>query len=208
MFLPEYLVGVIGLKGSSDLRYIVRSNEDIKYVVQLAHRINLLALNAILLSRRAGSGAAGFAVIATELRSFSMALMSAMRILMTRSQLSVHVVSRVRRAERIDALMIRAHENICANGRTPPTRSQMHQIQAHNAAMNAACTELDRLLNEADETTRFGSVIARGLKIEAVYGGDMSTLLRQVAVDFSQYIDAIPATLRQIQRHLHMLQQG
>jgi len=193
------------VNGSNNLQRIVRNNEDIKNVVRLAHRINLLALNAMLLSRRAGEGAAGFGVIATELRIFVRSLMEVMQTLLQRSQGSVDAVSRARRVQRIEVLMSRAHDNIRRIGGTPHGRDQFSRAQEQRAALVAAFAELDHLLDDADEATRFGCVIARGLKIEAVYGGELCDLLTQVALDFSEHIDAIPAMLHQIKQHVHVL---
>ena len=45
-----------------DLLRIVRINEEIKRVVSVAFKINIMALNAIFLAKRAGTAARGFGV--------------------------------------------------------------------------------------------------------------------------------------------------
>jgi hypothetical protein len=45
---------------SGELARIVRVNEEIKAIVSTAFRINLMALNAIFLAKRAGNAALGF----------------------------------------------------------------------------------------------------------------------------------------------------
>ena len=47
---------------SGELARIVRVNEEIKAIVATAFRINLMALNAIFLAKRAGNAALGFGV--------------------------------------------------------------------------------------------------------------------------------------------------
>ena len=53
-----------------DLLRIVRINEEIKRVVSVAFKINIMALNAIFPAKRAGNAALGFGVPSNELRVF------------------------------------------------------------------------------------------------------------------------------------------
>ncbi len=57
---------------------------------------------------------------------------------------------------------------------------------------------LSKLINDADDSSRFGSVISRSLKIEATYGGQFSILLSQIADEFSDYIDAIHPLINEL----------
>ena len=68
---------------SSELAGFVRLNEGIKGVVLIAFQINIMALNAILLSHRAGEVALGFGVISKELRTLSVVLTGLMHALST-----------------------------------------------------------------------------------------------------------------------------
>ena len=61
-----------------DLLRIVRINEEIKSVVAVAFKINIMALNAIFLAKRAGTAARGFGVLSNELRVFSQDLRDCM----------------------------------------------------------------------------------------------------------------------------------
>ena len=61
-----------------DLLRIVRINEEIKSVVNVAFKINIMALNAIFLAKRAGTAARGFGVLSNELRVFSQDLRDCM----------------------------------------------------------------------------------------------------------------------------------
>ena len=64
-----------------ELRRIVRINEEIKIVVSVAFKINIMALNAIFLAKRAGTAALGFGVLSNELRVFSKDLRTCMQSL-------------------------------------------------------------------------------------------------------------------------------
>ena len=60
-----------GPQAGVDLLRIVRINEQIKRVVGVSFKINIMALNAIFLAKRAGTAALGFGVLSNELRIFS-----------------------------------------------------------------------------------------------------------------------------------------
>ncbi|MDP1636269.1 MAG: hypothetical protein Q8L69_16505, partial [Gallionellaceae bacterium] len=64
-----------------ELRRIVRINEEIKSVVSTAFKINLMAMNAIFLAKRAGQSALGFGVLSNELRRFAADLQQQMTAL-------------------------------------------------------------------------------------------------------------------------------
>ena len=55
---------------SSDLSKSVAINQGLKQVVDISRQINLVAMNAILVAKRAGAQSAGFKVVAMELRIF------------------------------------------------------------------------------------------------------------------------------------------
>jgi len=64
-----------------DLQRMVRINEEIKSVVAVAFKINLMAMNAIFLAKRAGQTALGFGVLSNELRQFATNLQKQMDVL-------------------------------------------------------------------------------------------------------------------------------
>lgn len=190
------------MTATNDLALIVEVNEDIKSVVTLARRINLLALNAILVSRRAGSVALGFGVIADELRGFSKNLTGTMQTLMSLSYQSVQTVSLYQRHVRMNKLIVLAQAQLMTSTlalKLHPNDDRIHTLR--NELLNTY-RGLQKLISDADDASRFGSVIARSLKIEATYGNEFNSLLMQIALEFSQYIDAIPAILHRLNRNL------
>ena len=74
----SYDTGVSSSGAALDLLRIVRINEEIKRVVSVAFKINIMALNAIFLAKRAGNAALGFGVLSNELRVFSKDLRESM----------------------------------------------------------------------------------------------------------------------------------
>lgn len=187
---------------SNNLKRIVRINENIKTVVTQAHKINLLALNAILLSRRAGRAALGFGVISNELRVFSKELTETMRLLMQLSFASVGVVSSSQRYQRLNRLMNLA----CAQSQRQDMEQHLSisndKLASMNQQLGLCFQQLNNNLEQADNASRFGSVIARSLKIEATYGASFTNMLMQIADDFSKYIDQVQILLTQVQGYL------
>jgi hypothetical protein len=180
------------MNDTNDLMLIVRVNEDIKSVVKLAQSINLLALNAILLSRKAGNVALGFGVISDELRMFSKTLTKNMETLMQLSYSSIQTISLHSRHRRMNSLIACAAEQITEPAYKHCLNSSLAQSTQLSSNTLKAYEGLQNLLRDAEDTSRFGSVISRSLKIEATYGGDFSHMLTQIAADFGQFIDSIP----------------
>jgi len=61
---------LVPCSAGQDLVRIVQINEEIKSIVAVAFKINIMALNAIFLAKRAGTTALGFGVLSNELRVF------------------------------------------------------------------------------------------------------------------------------------------
>lgn len=192
------------MNSRNDLAMIVWINEDIKSVVKLARSINLLALNAIILSRKAGNVALGFCVISDELRLFSKTLTQTMQTLMQLSYTSVQTVSLYQRHLRMNKLMNLASQQIAD---TACKVKLQHNAERAILLRNNTIKTYESLQNhlmEAEEASRFGSVISRSLKIEATYGGDFSRMLMQISLDFTLFIDAIPEIIGRLDKNIHV----
>lgn len=189
------------MQSQRNLLGIVRINETIKQVVSLAFSINLLALNALVLSRQAGDAALGFAVISAELRSFSRELAAAMGDLSQTSFELVNRVSLAARQGRKHHLLARAltayqgplNERLAASAA---------DLGAEEKNLAARFEDLHEHFERAGISVRLGTIIARSLKIEATYGGHHEAMLAQVACEFDRYIDTIPRLLAELKHFL------
>ena len=182
---------------AGELACIVRVNEEIKAVVATACRINLMALNAIFLAKRAGNAALGFGVLSNELRRFAQDLtrhMSSLRDMTSGSVGSVTGVVQQHRTSRILAEAIR----LSGDG-VPGVREARRRGAARLAQQHASLRSLDIRLRTAVEDTQqlveLGGVLARSAKIEAAYGGGFSPALMQVSTDFAEVIAQIKRSL-------------
>ena len=167
---------------SGELAGIVLVNEEIKAIVATAFRINLMALNAIFLAKRAGNAALGFGVLSNELRRFAQDLtrrMSSLRDMTSGSvgsvtgRLSGEGVPGVREARKRGAL----------------------RLAEQQASLRALDMRLRAAVEETQQLVELGGVLARSAKIEAAYGGGFSPALMQVSTDFAEVIAQIKRSL-------------
>ncbi|KAB2967447.1 chemotaxis protein [Zoogloea sp.] len=184
-------------RGSSELARIVRVNEEIKAIVATAFRINLMALNAIFLAKRAGNAALGFGVLSNELRRFAQDLTRNMSSLRDMTSGSVGSVTGVVQYQRNSAILAEAIR-LSGEG-VPGAREARRRGAARLSAQQGKLRALDIRLRSAVEETQqlveLGGVLARSAKIEAAYGGTFSPALMQVSTDFAEVIAQIKRSL-------------
>ena len=172
-------------------------NEDIKRIIAIAFRINLMALNAILLARRAGAVARGFGVLSNELREFIRALEGSMLELRVTTARTVTAVSDDACQRRTHGMIDRTDQQLRLRGieRSAQVQSvidrqergaeeRRQDIALLHKALMASLVEVERLVE-------FGAVLARTAKIEGAYGGEFAASLSLVALQFGQTIEDI-----------------
>jgi hypothetical protein len=182
-----------------ELRRIVHINEEIKKVVKTAFRINLMAMNAIFLAKRAGQSALGFGVLSNELRRFAADLEQQMAALGHATSESVATVTAMVKESRLLGMLERARAQCDGVGRNAlDAVMRRHRDTAMSARRDqvAAVNRTLRLMIEGTaRLVEMGGVLARSAKIEAAYGGSFSPALKQVSSDFEATIGEIRASL-------------
>ncbi|WP_348819402.1 chemotaxis protein [Fontimonas sp. SYSU GA230001] len=183
---------------SQELHRIVRINEQIKSVVRPAFRISVMALNAIMLARRAGDAARGFGVLSDELRRFAGELSQQMNGLRGLTASSVATVTALVKEARYLAIS----ERITV---VPPAVQEKldevrtrQRVAVHQRILTLRQTQASvrRLLtDEILPLMQLGTVLARSAHIEAAYGGRFAAELGQVSAEFSRTIDEIETAL-------------
>lgn len=184
----------------SDLHLVVRANEEIKKVIRVSSGVNLVALNAMLIAKRSGEKSRGFAVVSAELRVFSRKLAGAMAELgalifdLTRDAAALrkqhHELRHLRnvkvKQELIKPVLARMDERMVNTG---------EKIERDWCKLRL---ELGRVLQLCET----GGSLSRSAKIEAVYGGDMSTTLKQVANQIEGTVNEIFSILKLLRTQL------
>lgn len=186
-----------GTSVSGELRRIVAANEQIKAIISMAFQIRLTALNAMLLSRRAGALARGFGVLSRELRNFAAELSGLMGDLHDLTGRSVSTVTSLVKEARLNGILERVP------GVTGPAVSELDNVRAQHAHIVSQQTrtlidvqrQLAAHLDLLRPVVLFGTVLVRSARIEGAYGGDFARQLSQVAASFGQAVSAISDTL-------------
>lgn len=188
-----------------ELRRIIRINEEIKSVVATAFKINLMAMNAIFLAKRAGQTALGFSVLSNELRRFALDLQKQMTVLREMTYGSVATVTALVKQARIVRVLERARDEATGSGHQlieQFLRSRHAEALArHEDQISTLNRRLNQMIADTSQLVELGSVLARSAKIEAAYGGGFSASLTQVSVDFEHTIGEIQRSLEQLTKY-------
>jgi methyl-accepting chemotaxis protein len=187
----------------SELVRIVCVNEEIKAIVATAFRINLMALNAIFLAKRAGRAALGFGVLSNELRRFAQDLTRAMGGLREMTAGSVGTVTGLMQQQRLNGIVAAAAEACQGRpvaGLAEATRRGTMRLQERRGRLRELDKRLREALADAGQLVELGGVLARSARIEAAYGGRYSAALMQVSSDFAGIINQIRQSLENLSR--------
>lgn len=183
------------------MQLVVRVNSGIRQVIAISRRVNLVAVNAMLAARQAGSQARGFGVVSAELRAFSSQLSQQMQDLDGLIYELVHGVAEAAHISRRQRYM--ADTRQCEDA-APHLAAAAAHIEQTLGAIDAASSErwigLRTRLERALRLCGTGIALSRAAKIEAVYGGVLAGGLRQVAEEIEMAILDILGTLKQL-RH-------
>ena len=187
------------------LRRIVRINEEIKKVVAAAFTINLMAMNAIFLAKRAGTSALGFGVLSNELRRFAIDLQQQMTMLSEITYSSVNTVTALLKQSRLNQVMESTLDASSGHGQGLIKNILYTRLGAALAERqeqsNGVNRRLSQMITDTVQLVELGSVLARSAKIEAAYGGGLSVSLTQVSTDFEHSISEIQRSLEKLSKH-------
>lgn len=184
-----------------DLLRIVHINEEIKRVVAVAFKINIMALNAIFLAKRAGNAALGFGVLSNELRVFSKDLREGMMVLTRLIHESVSEVSVVLQESRQDQIFRRTAAVLADAAQLQTVLDRRDARHADRAGRIATLRrELRTAVDDAARLVELGGVLAKSAKIEAAYGAGFAGALGQVSAEFDGVVEEIRSSLDKL-RH-------
>jgi len=184
----------------ADLLRIVRINEEVKKVVGVAFKINIMALNAIFLAKRAGTAALGFGVLSNELRVFSQDLRACMSGLTALIHGGVNDVSVVLQDIRHSRLLRQAAALAPASAAGRVLRQRELVNEAHARKLAALRRQLKLALEDAFQIVELGGVLAKSAKIEAAYGQGFAGSLSQVSAEFDGVVEEIRGSLEALRR--------
>ena len=192
-------------EAGQELRRIVRVNEEIKRVVATAFKINLMAMNAIFLAKRAGQSALGFGVLSNELRRFAMDLQQQMGMLREMTYGSVATITSLVTQARLNRMLERTLRESSGEGKALVQSylrdKHANSLLARQEQIAGLQRRLGQMIADTARLVELGSVLARSAKIEAAYGGGFSSSLMQVSSDFEHTISEIQRSLEALTKH-------
>lgn len=182
------------------LRRTARINEEIKQVVRISTGINLTAVNAMLVAKRAGERSRGYGVVSGELRNFSSKLedsMAATTALVCGMVRDVAFLLNQSRSQRQIDRAVGASERAAAHLGDAIARKARIASESRMKLQGLGHT-LARQVHGSMRLCRTGSTLARSARIEAVYGGDMATTLGQVSREVEDRMVELLETLKSL----------
>lgn len=185
-----------------ELQRAVSINEEIKDVVGLAARLNLLAFNARLVARRSGDAARGFGQVSEELRTFGRGLAARMETLQAATFASVDTTSALLKQTKIAHILHgAAAEPQAGRALQAALARTASAVHARTAALARAQRALGLELDDVQRLAELGCSLACIAKIEAVYGGTYNQDLTQVADAFARCADHMMAALTRLRQY-------
>lgn len=197
-------MGVENRQAAIDLQRIVAINEEIKAVVATAFRVNVMALNAIIISKKAGVTCRGFGVVSNEQRAYSRQLQECMQELRSTTYRAVDTLSMVLKQHKFTQIFQRTR-----SGSTKAALQLDRVLAEREVRLQAFADDLRQCrkalsfqVDEANRLGELGSILARAAKIEAAYGSEFRDALRQTAADFELEVTAINRSLSTVVKEL------
>lgn len=189
---------------ADDLRRVVTVNEEIKKVIRISSEVNLVALNAMLVAKRSGEGSRGFAVVSSELRMFSRKLEEAMTGLgaMVFGLVGDAAAMQKQIRERRHWLNTMEGGDAARDLAQPMLRHKEESMRLTEQTIRRDWRRLQLQLGRALQLCETGGSLSRSAKIKAVYGGEMSATLKQVANQIEETVNQIFVTLKLLRGQL------
>ncbi|WMW80734.1 methyl-accepting chemotaxis protein [Undibacterium cyanobacteriorum] len=185
---------------SSDLALSVSINHGLKQVIDISHQINLVAMNAILVAKRAGQQSSGFKVVAMELRVFSQKMEEMMSRL---GEMIFHLVKRIadlRKLQRnLNLLGTTINKSDAAAGQLEHSfQAKREQVEKLNELVNQEWQKLEGEVKRSLNLCSSGAMLSHNARIEAAYGGTMLADMQQVAGRIEEIMNLTISYLKQL----------
>lgn len=185
---------------SSDLALSVSINHGLKQVIDISHQINLVAMNAILVAKRAGQQSSGFKVVAMELRVFSQKMEEMMSRL---GEMIFHLVKRIadlRKLQRnLSLLGSSMKKSAAAAGQLEHSfQTKREQVEQLNQLVNQEWQKLEGEVKRSLNLCSSGAMLSHNARIEAAYGGTMLADMQQVAGRIEEIMNLTISYLKQL----------
>lgn len=172
--------------------------EDIKLIIEIPFKTNLIAVNAMLITRRAGIKSRGFSVIAHELRLLSAKLRELMNEVSKIIAVIIYDVTILCKAQRMMGYLQQASvgdQHDIIDSAILRKQADMNKL---NQGIEQGLSSLLQTLENAYEFCKTSEALSRNAKIEAAYGQELSGELKLVAERIESTIDEITSSMQNL----------
>lgn len=172
--------------------------EDIKLIIEIPFKTNLIAINAMLITRRAGIKSRGFSIIARELRLLSGRLRELMDEVSRIITLMIYDVVILCKTQRMMNFLQKAQTGDRYAILDPAISRKQAEMNKLSQGIEEDLSRLLKTLENAYQLCKTSEALSRNAKIEAAYGQELSGELKLVA-------ERIETTMTEITSSLHAL---
>lgn len=182
--------------GADDFRRVIALNEASKALVARSFQVSLIALGAIVQSRRAGNQLRGFDEVSSQMRQWSRDLHAELEKLGVLSQAYLERTSlRVKQARLLGLLEAAARQSGSPSAARALERRQADQDRL-DVTLRAAGRAVANLLGDIGQLGLMAVVLSRAAMIEAASGDEEQRLqLGQISREFYDNSQAVQEVL-------------
>ncbi len=186
------------------LENAVTINEVLKKVIDTACQIDLVALNAVLVAKRAGAASAGFHVVALELRSFGHKIEQEMAVLERLIHLNVqHIAALIKLKKNLRLLQSAMDKNQQSSLMLQGVYAGKDRgYQSELAVSLATWNKLGAEIRHALSLCRRGAVLSNNGRIEATYGKSMLEDMQHIVSRIDEIMDEAVNGLKSLNQTL------
>lgn len=183
---------------------MVLVHEKIKEVVRISRTLDMMAINAMLVAKRAGTRSKGFGVVSAELRVFSRKLNDEMACINNEIAALVRHTAELQKLDRMNLHLEAAMALDIHNSDLLATvlKQKTAIRQAATGKIDEDALKFQSLLGRAVKLCDVSYSLTRSAKVEAVYGGEMSGILKQLAERIEDVISPLPPLLKSLRSGL------
>ena len=183
--------------------HAVALNEAAKHLLELAYRVNLLAIDAMLQSKRGGALLPGFDEVSAQMRRWTHDLRQQLEGLNGQCRDMVTGTSRLFRQARLFRLLSQAVERSKDASLSAVWMRERDELASLRAANDRDWLRLLRSLEDLDQLGTMAVVLSRSAMIEAAAGDETQrALLGQVSAEFQEHSRSAAQTIRSVLRAL------
>lgn len=185
------------LDPSLDFDRVVALNEAAKALLERSLKVNLLALNAMVQSKRSGGACRGFDEVSAQMRSWSQQLHGQLRSLGHLSQTTVRDLSLYEKQRRLSRLLERAVASVTAVSAAAALERSRAELDSNLLGLESGRRRLSLLIDDLVQLGMMASVLSRSAMIEAQSGPvEIRQQLSEVSREFYDNAEAVVETLR------------